>query len=155
MNSYTEHETCPICGTRSTYQVRTNGDYDSPERPRESNPNECKVCAALKQANPYMYDLSAKLWSKLLGERELARRHIEKLDMTLFSDEDLFAPVRDNPMIWEELAKKWRKDLAAQQRISRDVGNKEPEKDSWCLEKTLEGFYYHIMKMVEKEKARV
>ena len=154
MSTYKELAICPICGARSVWTVNNSGDYDPPDKPHEENLNDCQTCKLLKQTNPGMYDLLATLWSKLLDERKAHKEQRDRLDRERYADFDLYMPFRDNPFIWKELAKVFRADIARHAKISRETGKKDPMKDGWVWEKSIETLVHKILEMIKKEKVR-
>ena len=154
MSTWNEPAICPICGARTIWTVNSSGDYDPPIKPHEENPNDCQTCKILKQTNPGMYDLLAKLWSKLLDERAANEKFNDKRERELFSDFDLYLPFRDNPGCWADWTKTLRKSISFHTKISANSGTKNPEKDSWVWEKSVEELVHQLIAAIKKEKVR-
>lgn len=154
MSIYKELAICPICGAQTYWTVNNNGDYDPPNNPHEANPNDCQTCKLLKKTNPGMYDLLATLWSKLLDERKKDKEFNNKRETELFDDFDLNLPFRDDPTVWERLAKNFRSKISYYAKISAKNGNKNPKEDSWVWEKSTEEFVRGIIATIKKEKVK-
>lgn len=62
---YNEISTCQVCGSKSNLRIQAYGDYDGPEKPRETNPADCPTCDGIKKANISPLALRAGcLWVK-------------------------------------------------------------------------------------------
>lgn len=70
MSVYNEISECPICGDRTTIQIRAYGDYDGPDKPRETNPDHCKKCAGIKMLSPELWQRMKTVWEN--AEKKLA-----------------------------------------------------------------------------------
>lgn len=154
MSTHNELAVCPICGAHTFHTVISNGHYDAANLPHETNPNECQTCALLKRTNPGMYDLLAKLWSKLLDERAKAKAHNAKRESETLDEFDLYYLFRDSPEVWTRLAKRLRRGIAWHKRIAAK-GHDEDGRDSWVWEKSVEQFVHRLLEDIKKAAVKL